>query len=308
MGESLQSRMLEIPEIDFGPFVEGEESDRKAVADQINTACRTFGFMNIKHLPFPGHLIRQVFDQTKQFFALPRETKDLIGRSDTDAISGYIGVEGEHLDPRHAGDLKEGFSVNRASLPLLDTWPISADLRATLLAFYEAGASASSILMRAIALSVGAPENVFEDKHNRHSSTVRLFHYPGVDTARRAGQLRAGTHTDYGSITLVFQGEGGLEALVGGRWLTVPHVPGAVTVNVADLLSRWTNGRFRSPEHRVALPAQSQRSRYSAVFFYNPNSNATITCLDSCREPEGSRYPPVTAGEFLRQRREASYE
>jgi len=301
--------MRRIPEIDFGPFLGGEKADRRAVADQINAACRTFGFMNIKNLPISGQLITQVFNQAEQFFALPRETKDLIGRSDRDAISGYIGIEGEHLDPRKAGDLKEGFSVNRASLRLLDTWSIPLpELRSTILSFYEAGARASSILMQAVALSVGMPDDVFEDKHDRHSSTVRLFHYPAAMRQHQPGQLRAGTHTDYGSITLVFQGEGGLEALVDGAWLAVPHVPGAVTVNVADLLSRWTNGRFRSPEHRVALPSESTRSRYSVVFFYNPNNDATIACLDSCREPDGPRYTPVTAGEFLRQRREASYQ
>jgi len=303
------SAVLSIPEIDFEPFLNGDEDSRRAVAAEINRACRTFGFMNVKNLPISKSLIDQVFSQAAEFFALPSETKDRIGRSDRDAISGYIGIKGEHLDPQNPGDLKEGFSVNRASLPLLASWAIPLpEFRNTLLDLYEAGASTSAMLMQAVALSVGMPEDCFADKHDHHSSTVRLFHYPPVEATHTPGQQRAGTHTDYGSVTLVFQGARGLEALVDGQWLAVPYVPGAVTVNVADLLSRWTNGTFRSPEHRVALPQGSGQSRFSVVFFYNPNSDATIACLDSCRQPDGSNYPPVTAGEFLRQRREASYQ
>ena len=84
------------------------------------------------------------------------------------------------------------------------------------------------------------------DKHAPHAGTVRFFHYPPVERRPGAGQLRAGAHTDYGTVTLVFQDSvEGLEALVDGRWLTVPVVPGTVTVNVADLLSRWTNGIYQ---------------------------------------------------------------
>ena len=86
-------------------------------------------------------------------------------------------------------------------------------------------------------------------------------------------------------------------------------VPGTVTVNVADLLSRWTNGIYRSPKHRVALPgADVTRSRYSTVFFYNPNSQVTVRCMDSCCSADRPRqFPPIEAGEFLRQRRAAQY-
>ena len=148
------------------------------------------------------------------------------------------------------------------------------------------------------------------DKHAPHAGTVRFFHYPPVEHQPGAGQLRAGSHTDYGTVTLVFQdGVEGLEAFVDGRWLTVPVVPGTVTVNVADLLSRWTNGIYQSAKHRVALPgADLKQSRYSTVFFYNPNSQVTVRCMDACCSADRPRqFPPIEAGEFLRQRRASQY-
>ncbi len=301
-----------IPEVDFGPFLNGDAAARRRVAEEIRAACGEYGFLNVVNLPLPTGLVQRVSAKAKEFFALPAEVKDAIGRSDLDVISGYVGVAVEHLDTQQPGDLKESFSLNQASLKLLDRWHIPvAGFRETVLELHEGAARACAALVRAMALSLGAPEDFFEDKHAPHASTVRFFHYPPLTRSPGDGQLRAGAHTDYGTVTLVFQDEvEGLEVLVDGRWLTVPVVPGTVTVNVADLLSRWSNGIYRSPKHRVALPStHAERSRYSNVFFYNPNSAATVRCLDSCcdahRPPQ---YAPIAAGEFLRQRRAAQYQ
>ncbi len=304
--------MSGIPEIDFGPFLNGDAAARSRVADEIRAACSEFGFLNVTNLPLPTGLVERVSAKAREFFALPREVKEAIGRSDLDVISGYVGVAVEHLDTEQPGDLKESFSLNQASLKLLDHWRIPvAGFRQTVLDLHEAGARACAALVQAMALSVGAPGDFFVDKHAPHASTVRFFHYPPLERQPGAGQLRAGTHTDYGTVTLVFQDSvEGLEALVDGGWLTVPVVPGAVTVNVADLLSRWTNGIYRSATHRVALPgADVMQSRYSTVFFYNPNSQVTVRCMDSCCDADRPRqYPPIVAGEFLRRRRAAQYE
>lgn len=301
-----------IPQVDFGPFLGGDAATRRQVAEEIRAACGEYGFLNVANLPLPTGLIQRVSAKAKEFFALPAEIKDAIGRSDLDVISGYVGVAVEHLDTQQPGDLKESFSLNQASLALLDRWHIPvAGFRETVLELHEAAARACAALVRAMALSLGAPEDFFEDKHAPHASTARFFHYPPLTHPPGDGQLRAGSHTDYGTVTLVFQDDvDGLEALVDGRWVTVPVVPGTVTVNVADLLSRWSNGIYRSVKHRVALPsANAERSRYSNVFFYNPNSAATVRCLDSCCDAERpARYPAIAAGEFLRQRRAAQYQ
>jgi len=301
-----------IPQVDFEPFINGNAGARRRVAAEIRAACTEYGFLNVANLPLPEGLLERVSAKAREFFALPGEVKEAIGRSDLDVISGYVGVAVEHLDTRQPGDLKESFSLNQASLKLLDRWSIPvAGFRETVLDLHEAGARACAALVQAMALSLGAPEDFFVDKHAPHASTARFFHYPPVEHRPNAGQLRAGSHSDYGTVTLVFQDAvEGLEALVDGEWLTVPIVPGTVTVNVADLLSRWTNGVFRSPKHRVALPATGvKQSRYSTVFFYNPNSRVTVRCMDSCCTADRPRrFPPIKAGEFLRQRRASQYE
>ncbi|CAN0550459.1 unnamed protein product, partial [Ectocarpus sp. 8 AP-2014] len=52
------------------------------------------------------------------------------------------------------------------------------------------------------------------------------------------------------------------------RWVSIPPVDGAMTINVGDMLQVWTNDLFVAPEHRVL--SQKDRDRFSAPFFYNP--------------------------------------
>jgi isopenicillin N synthase-like dioxygenase len=58
-------------------------------------------------------------------------------------------------------------------------------------------------------------------------------------------------------------------------------------INIANLLQRWTNGRFSSTEHRVIN--RYGKDRYSIAFFVYP-SHSTIVApvvdqLDSAFEP-----------------------
>lgn len=43
----------------------------------------------------------------------------------------------------------------------------------------------------------------------KNATTLRLLHYPSIkkDSVIKPGQIRCGEHTDYGSITLLFQDE-----------------------------------------------------------------------------------------------------
>ena len=103
-------------------------------------------------------------------------------------------------------------------------------------------------------------------------------------------------------MNLLFQDdEGGLEIQsADGAWIAAPAIPGTAIVNTGDLISRWTNGLFRSSPHRVVNPtgAAAIKDRYSFVLFHSPNPDAVISCLDPCQGPgihrSSHRSPPVS--------------
>ena len=133
------------------------------------------------------------------------------------------------------------------------------------------------------------------------------MHYPDLEGhAVEAGQLRAGAHSDYGTLTLLRQDDapGGLQVGgVDGTWHDVPSTPGAYVVNVGDALARWTNDRWISTVHRVVVPpadAGRDCERFSMAFFHNANWDAVIECIPTCADAENPpKYPPVTAGRHL---------
>jgi isopenicillin N synthase-like dioxygenase len=140
----------------------------------------------------------------------------------------------------------------------------------------------------------------FSSRHRKPSAcTLRLLHYPALpsDTVLEDEiDIRAGAHSDYGSITLLFQrpSQPGLEILTPeSTWAPVPVIPEGyqtttpfppILVNIADLLSYWTNGYLKSTVHRVIFPKDARRGgedRYSIAYFCHPSDDAELVPVPS---------------------------
>jgi isopenicillin N synthase-like dioxygenase len=160
-------------------------------------------------------------------------------------------------------------------------------------------------LMSLFARGLGLPPEFFADKIDQQPNALRAINYPERDEAPLPGQLRAGAHTDYGTLTILRQDTvGGLEVLdAAGQWAGVESVPGAFVINIGDLMARWTNDQWRSTLHRVVDPsgaAASRARRQSMPYFQNANWSAEISCLPTCLAPgETAKYAPVLAGPHL---------
>jgi len=146
-------------------------------------------------------------------------------------------------------------------------------------------------------MALGVEESYFADKFDRQASVVRVIRYPAVSEPPLPGQLRAGVHTDYGIMTFVRGDDtpGGLQVKHRkGDWIDVHIPPDAFVCNIGDLMMRWSNDRWVSTLHRVAVPPPdaAPSDRISLVFFQSPNPDAVIGCFDSC-VGAGAKYPPI---------------
>lgn len=292
--------MVEIPVIDFSVFSNGNVTAKQTVVEQIYQACHEIGFMYLKNSGISIDLVKQVLIQSKYFFNLPLEVKQQQAWSNEFSNQGYVGIERERLDRNKPGDLKEAFNIGKqgAKDPCI-------------LAFYEACTEVANRVLQAFALALQLPFDFFATRHDRQNHTLRLLHYPPLQQPPKLGQVRAGEHSDYGSITLLFQDEvGGLEVqTASGEWIAAPPIPGTVVVNTGDLMQRWTNHVFCSTKHRVMIPGDDRvkQSRYSVAFFCHPNDDTEIGCLESCQSERSPIYPPISAGDYLISRLQATY-
>lgn len=314
----MASTSVHIPVINFQPFIDGNAKTRQAVAQQIFQACHQIGFMYLQNPGISLKLREELFKQSKIFFAQPLVLKQQLAWSNEFSNRGYIGIERESLAPTQPGDLKEAFNVGKevnttdttSAAMVINKWlPDKEDFQSCILSFWDACTDVVEVVLQAFACALQLPEDFFNIRHNQQNHTLRLLHYPPLQTIPKLGQIRAGAHSDYGSMTLLFQDQvGGLEVQTrAGNWIEAPAIPNTVLVNIGDLMQRWTNDVFCSTKHRVMIPIEAEkRSRYSVAFFCHPNNDTEITCLPSCQDDE-SIYPPISAGDYLLRRLQATY-
>ncbi|XP_062187825.1 gibberellin 2-beta-dioxygenase 5-like [Phragmites australis] len=135
----------------------------------------------------------------------------------------------------------------------------------------------------------------------RNTCFLRLNRYPPCVAA--SGAFGLCPHTDSDFLTILYQDSvGGLQLLKSGRWLAARPNPGALIVNVGDLLQAWSNDLYRSVEHRVM--ASAARERFSVAFFLCPSYDTLIYPRCSSTGGDPPRYASFTFGEYRNQIRE----
>lgn len=282
---------------------------------ELGAATRETGFFLLTGHGIPQAQIDQVFAAADDLFAQPLAQKESMSILTNSHNRGWSGVGSENLDDSSdQTDQKEAFNIGldmAADDPRIlggerfrgvNLWPDLPGFRDVMLRYFNANLTLGRALHRVFARDLGLAEDFFDPSFTAPLATLRLLHYPAGTGA--PGEIGAGAHTDYGSITLLMtDGEAGLQVQPRGQgWTDVPHVPGAFVINIADCLMRWTNDTYVSTPHRVLPP---KRVRRSLAFFLDPNPEAVISPLPGTGTP---KYPPVTGADYLHQRLSATYE
>ncbi len=317
---------MTIPVIDISPFRSNDVKVRKQVAGQIAEACTDIGFLIISGHGIPSSTIRRMVEISKDFFALDASEKSRIARPRPEVIRGYGGMETEGLaysqDEETPPDLKEVFDVGPINVPNTDyfhgpaagvhfadnLWPSNpAAMRDVYVDYFQRMEGLTSEMMQIFATALDLPTTFFDSKIDRHISILRTNYYPKFKQPPRAKQLRGGEHSDYTAFTILWQERTpsvGLQARgTDGEWINVPAIDDTLVVNIGDSLMRWTNDKWISTQHRVVNPPFEigrEHDRLSLVYFVQPNYDAEIKCIDSCRSAdEPAKYPPVLNGDYL---------
>lgn len=305
-----------LPIIDFSDF-ERDPAAQRAIAQHIDAACRHTGCFYLRGHGLPPAQLAALFAQCRAFFALPLAQKQAAAWTTAQSNRGYGQLGRERLNPDRPTDYKETYNIgcerDTPDAPQ-NVYPAALpEFRDTAQAGFAAFTAVANQVMRGLAIALDLPPDFFVQRHDQQPFTLRFLHYPPPPSALEADQIRAGEHTDYGTITLLAQDDcGGLEVQTpDGEWIAAPSIPDALLVNLGDLMARWTNHRYRSTPHRVGLPAGANagRSRYSVVFFCDANPDTEVACLPSCHNAaHPPLYPPIRAGDYLVSRLNNTYQ
>ena len=242
--------------------------------------------------------------EMKAFFDLDLETKKQYPyEGDTNLGYGIMGDE--NVDPTAPKDMKESFNYNNTRMNE-KLWPTELPkFKQSALRSIEI---ADKLTLKILSMfdQVLDTGTTLYDAHVEPFNTTRVIHYPAVTGELEDRQMRIGEHSDYGTITLLWQINDvpGLQVQdLDGTWHAVPYAKNGVVCNIGDLLQRWTNDYFKSTKHRV-VNSHIHQQRYSMPHFVDPTPG---TIVDNLRFHEAPKYPPIESKEYLMWRLAQSY-
>jgi isopenicillin N synthase-like dioxygenase len=309
---------MSIPVIDLARFTNGDAAERKSVARETDRICREIGFLGVVGHGVPDGVIGDLYARSKAFFHQPAQAKLGVRQPAPEIVRGYIGfgkgalgaTRGEKTPP----DMKESYTIGPertdGETPAANIWPAGdPSFRSAWLAYYAQMERLGLQMMRLFAEALDLETDHFDAAFGHHPSILSAIYYPDQVEPPKQGQLRAGAHTDFGTMTILRpdNAPGGLQVMSkAGDWLAARVPAGGFVVNIGDMMARWTNDRWVSTLHRVVNPPRdlvSGTERLSIGFFHQPNDDFVVECLPGCRDAEGrALYPPVAAGDYMTAR------
>ena len=315
--DSIRAMLPEqIPVVDLAPLLsEGRGGLARVTADLVQ-AAEAVGFFYVRNHGVPAELIERAIAASRAFFALPLERKLEVRISERHR--GFLRTGEAVMQGARQPDLKESFvwgielapddqalaAGNRLLAP--NNWPdFMPELKAAFVPYLDACNRAGFRLMRCFAHALGVSPDAFLERIDRPVSRGGAIYYPPQEPDPDGERFGVAPHTDFGCLTLLWQDEvGGLEVQAkDGHWVAAPPLQGTFVVNVGDLLARWTNDRFRSTPHRVVNRAG--RPRHSIAAFVDPDFEQRVAPV--CAPGEAPCYPPVTVGDYILGRYDASF-
>ena len=280
---------------------------RPDAAEAMWAAATSVGFFTVTNHGVPNELIESAFASSKQFFARDLDAKQRESPFAPQLNSGFEYFS-QIRPSTGTADQKESLQITARAGAMDGRWPSEPEtLQPVARAMMEASrALAARILdMLEPRACPNLERGTLQKSHTLWGPggqcTLRLLHYPPTAPPDVGSNLwRAGPHTDWCCVTLLYQlpGHEGLECAANpragagqGEWLRVDPVAGGVAVNIGDMLSRWADGRVLSNLHRVRMPAGAEcgRPRQSIAFFMQADKEALI-------ESSGET---ITAGDYI---------
>ncbi|POH56918.1 isopenicillin N synthase family dioxygenase [Arthrobacter glacialis] len=280
-----------LPVLDFSRLSAGPE-EATQFRNDLRDAMHEVGFLYLAGHGVPQELTDAMLSVSRRFFDLPEDVKLAVENIHSPQFRGYTRMGGEltdgGVDWREQIDIGVDRDIVAPGPGVADYWRLEGpnlwpeglpEMRAVVSEWTERLSAISLELLRALALSLGAPGDTFDAAFAAQAFPVlKIVRYPGEsDPEPKQG---VGSHRDGGVLTLLLvePEKGGLQVEYQGKWIDAPQVPGTFVVNIGEMLELATNGYLKATLHRVISPLRGT-DRISLPFFFNPALDSTMPQL-----------------------------
>ncbi|PON45822.1 Oxoglutarate/iron-dependent dioxygenase [Parasponia andersonii] len=286
LNSALCSELSEIPVIDFSLLVNGNEDE----LNKLDFACIEWGFFQ--------EVLRDMKAAVAEFFSLSLDEKKKYSMPEND-LQGY----GQAYVVSKEQKLDWGDLIFLMTSPLearnMKYWPNSVPgFKEAVDEYSREVERVSEEIMANMSFFMGMDKNGLKRLHVVMKQSMRMNYYPPC--SRPDLVLGVSSHSDGGSITILLQDDDitGLQIKHKGGWLPVKPIPNALVVNIGDAVEAWSNGIYKSIEHRAVT--NSNKARMSVATFVQADEGIEIGPVESMMQDRPRMYKNVKYLDYIK--------
>ncbi|KAK4357041.1 hypothetical protein RND71_022651 [Anisodus tanguticus] len=250
-----------IPVIDFEGL--GKTAAQRAdIVRELKDACENWGFFQIVHHEIPSSVMEKVLEGVRNFHEEdPKVKKEFYSRDVTRKFTYNTNFD---LHKAPTANWRDTLYCVMAPNPP-DPDEIPEVCRDVLIKYAEYVMKLGLTLYELLSEALGLNPYHLKDIECADGLFLAGHYYPACPEPDYT--LGLSGHTDSGFLTIIVQDPiGGLQVFHKNQWVDVPFLPGALIVNIGDLMQLITNDKFKSVLHRVLAKNVGTRISVASLF------------------------------------------
>ncbi|KAJ9563966.1 hypothetical protein OSB04_009126 [Centaurea solstitialis] len=282
---------LTVPVIDLS-------GERSTVVEEIRRSASTLGFFQVVNHGISPSLIDSAVNGVKKFYEQSTDYKMKFYHRE-EGTKGTAYSTNFDLYQSRAASWRDTLQVRTA--PVEPQWDAVPEMcRVALADWDKAVVGLGEELMSILSEGLGVKSDRLKELSCLDARKMVCHYYPRCPQPELTVGLTA--HTDPGVLTVLVQNEVGglLQVKCGEDWADIEAVPGAVVINIGDLLQIMSNDKYKSVMHRV-LANPVEGARVSIGIFFSPsiqqNLYGPLPELISAEKP--AAYREFTYEEYI---------
>ncbi|XP_050216342.1 1-aminocyclopropane-1-carboxylate oxidase homolog 1-like [Mercurialis annua] len=283
------------PIIDLQGF-ENNPISHKEIIEKVRNASESWGFFQVVNHGIPINVLEEMKDGVRRFHEQDTNLKK--GYYTRDTTKKVVFNSNFDLYTAPAANWRDTLAIQMAPhLPQPEDIP--AVCRDIVMEYFKEIMKLGNLLLQLLSEALGLKPDHLKEMDCDKGLFVLCHYYPPCPEP----ELTFGTskHADGDFLTLLLQDHiGGLQVLHQNRWIDVPPTPGALVVNIGDLLQLVSNDKFKSIDHRV-LANREEEARVSVACFFSTDLLAASRLYGPINELLSEDNPPKYRGTSIKE-------